>query len=228
MDLALLRIATECLQPIRLNQQMGAQVAIRTPEADQVSDWRNATDGILLEASARHEQRAFAELVSRYHRDVFRVVWRLSNGHAEVDDVTQEAFMRLWANPGQIREAKALKGWLMRVASNLVMDRFRRKPMEELEAADEVADSALGAEAQVDRAQVAREIDTAIASLPERQKLALTLVHFEQMTNIAAAAAMEISVDALESLLARARRGLKEKLGERGKLLLAAMETENE
>ena len=39
---------------------------------------------------------------------------------------------------------------------------------------------------------------------------------------------LEISVDALESLLARARRGLRENLGERGKLLLAAMETENE
>jgi RNA polymerase sigma-70 factor (ECF subfamily) len=207
---------------------MGAQVAIRTPEAEDVPDWRSATDGFLLEASARREQRAFTELVSRYHRDVFRVVWRLSGGHAEADDVTQEAFMRLWANPAQIREAKALKGWLMRVAANLVMDRFRRKPTEELEAAEDVADSALGAEAQVDRAKVTKVIDAAIASLPERQKLALTLVHFEQMTNIAAAASMEISVDALESLLARARRSLRENLGERGKLLLAAMETENE
>ena len=203
-------------------------MAIRTPEAENVPDWRSATDGLLLEASARREQRAFAELVSRYHRDVFRVVWRLSGGHAETDDVTQEAFMRLWANPAQIREAKALKGWLMRVAANLVMDRFRRKPTEELEAADDVADTALGAEAQLDRAKVTRAIDLAIASLPERQKLALMLVHFEQMTNIAAAASMEISVDALESLLARARRGLRENLGERGKLLLAAMETENE
>jgi len=203
-------------------------VAIRTPEAGTGPDWKGAADDVLLAASARHEQMAFAELVSRYHRDVFRVVWRLSNGHAEADDVTQEAFMRLWANPAQIREAKALKGWLMRVAANLVMDRFRRKPMEELEAADEVADGALGAEAHVDRARVGKEIDAAIASLPERQKLALTLVHFEQMTNIAAAATMEISVDALESLLSRARRGLKEELGERGKLLLAALETEHD
>jgi RNA polymerase sigma-70 factor (ECF subfamily) len=207
---------------------MGAYVAIKTPGTQTVSDWRSATDGVLLEASAHLDQQAFAELVARYYRDVFRVVWRISNGHAETDDVTQEAFMRLWSNPGQIREAKALKGWLMRVAANLVMDRFRRKPMEELEAAEEVPDAALGAEAYVDRALVAREIDAAVASLPERQKLALTLVHFEQMTNIAAAAALEVSVDALESLLARARRGLKEKLGDRGKLLLAAMENDND
>jgi len=52
----------------------------------------------------------------------------------------------------------------------------------------------------------------------------LVLVHFEHMTNIAAAATMEISVDALESLLARARRGLKDKLGSQGQMLLGVLE----
>ena len=49
-------------------------------------------------------------------------------------------------------------------------------------------------------------MDQAIAKLPERQRLALTLVHFEQFSNIKASEIMDLSVDALESLLARARR----------------------
>ena len=201
-------------------------MAIRTVPATATDNWEAASDAALLEASARRVQAAFAVLVSRYYRDVYRVVWRISGGHADTQDITQEAFLRLWARPDQLREARALKGWLLRVASNLVMDRFRQKPMQDLEAASAVTDGAPSADEILSLAYVTRTVDAAIAKLPDRQKLALTLVHFEQMTNIAAAAHMEISVDALESLLARARRAMKELLGPRGKQLLGAMEND--
>ena len=202
------------------------QLAQNFSAFEKTSDWHSATDRVLLDASGRRVPQAFSVLVSRYYKDVYRVVWRLGRGHADTEDITQEAFMRLWSNPGQLREAAALKGWLMRVASNLLMDRFRKRPMEELEAAGEVADGAQGADEAHDVSMVSKTIDAAIASLPERQKLALTLVHFEQMTNIEAAANMEISVDAVESLLARARRSLKEKLASKGEVLLAALGNE--
>ncbi len=204
---------------------MGAVLAIRTVSTATADNWEAGSDEALLEASTRRVQAAFAVLVSRYYKDVYRVVWRISGGHADTEDIVQEAFLRLWAKPNQLREAKALKGWLLRVASNLVMDRFRQKPMQELEAACNVADSTPFADELLTLAYVSKAVNAAIAQLPHRQKLALTLVHFEQMTNIAAAANMEISVDALESLLARARCGLKEYLGPQGKQLLGAMES---
>ena len=203
---------------------MGAVLAIRTLPTVAAETWESASDAALLEASVRRVKPAFTVLVSRYYKDVYRVVWRVSSGHADCEDITQEAFMRLWAKPEQLREAKALKGWLLRVASNLVMDKFRQKPMQDLEAAATVADGSASAEELLGSAYVTKTVDAAIAQLPDRQKLALTLVHFEQMSNISAAATMEISVDALESLLARARRGLKELLGPQGKQLLGAME----
>jgi RNA polymerase sigma-70 factor (ECF subfamily) len=55
-------------------------------------------------------------------------------------------------------------------------------------------------------------VDAAIAALPDRQRQALALVYFEGLSNIEAASVMEVSVDAVESLLARARRSLKESL----------------
>ena len=64
-----------------------------------------------------------------------------------------------------------------------------------------------------ERAVTAR-VNRAIASLPERQKLAVTLVYFEGMSNISAASVMEISVDAIESLLTRGKRALRESLAE--------------
>lgn len=185
--------------------------------------WSEASDVELVAACIEADQHAFAQILKRHQEMVRRVGWRMGLRSADVDDVAQETFLKLWNNPGQIREAAALKGWLVRVASNLVMDRFRKKPMDDLEAAEHVSDGAPAADELMERNWAAREVDRAIQLLPDRQRLALTLVHFEQMGNIAAAAAMELSVDALESLLARARRGLKEKLKAKAPQLLAAV-----
>jgi RNA polymerase sigma-70 factor, ECF subfamily len=168
----------------------------------------------LLVASARRDQASFAELVQRYYRPVYRMVWRLMNGNAETEDVAQEAFIKLWANPAQIREAKALKGWLMRVASNLAIDRLRKKPMADLDTIGEIADPQQETRVLNDEKLAMRRVDLAIAGLPERQKLAITLVYFEGMSNISAASVMDISVDAIESLLARGRRTLKQTLAD--------------
>jgi RNA polymerase sigma-70 factor, ECF subfamily len=185
-----------------------------------------ASDTDLLALAAKQDGAAFAALVDRHFQVVHRVVWRMMNGHADAEDVAQEAFLRLWRNPAQVREAGALRGWLIRVASNLVTDRFRTKPMQEIDDGFEIADERSTAEETLDRSRAVATIDAAVAQLPERQKLALTLVHFEQMTNIAAAAIMEVSVDALESLLARARRSLKERLATDKTMLLATLATE--
>lgn len=184
------------------------------------------SDADLLSLAAKRHHPSFATLVQRYHPQVFRVVWRVTNGHADAEDIAQEAFLRLWRDPGQVRNASALKGWLMRVANNLAMDRFRLKPTRDLETVAEVADSRPTAEASITRNWATTRVDQAVAQLPERQKLALTLVHFEQMSNIAAAAIMEITVDALESLLARARRSLKDHLAADKDLLLATLQDE--
>ena len=186
-------------------------------------DFQICTDAELTAAVCAQNQQAFTVLISRHYQAVYRVAWRSCRNDADSEDVTQEAFLKLWNNPSQLRDGNAVKGWLMRVASNLVMDKFRQKPMQDIEAALHIADQALPADAKLDRTQVAARIDTEIANLPERQRLALTMVHFEHLTNIAAAAAMEISVDALESLLARARRALKTNLAADGKLLLATI-----
>jgi RNA polymerase sigma-70 factor, ECF subfamily len=175
---------------------------------------QTASDANLLLASARRDTAAFAELVSRYYKPVYRMVWRMMNGNAETEDVAQEAFVKLWQNPAQVREAKALKGWLMRVASNLAIDRLRRKPHTDIDAIAEVADPRQNTGAGLEERTVTARVNQAIARLPERQKLALTLVYFEGMSNISAASAMEISVDAIESLLTRGRRALKESLAE--------------
>jgi RNA polymerase sigma-70 factor (ECF subfamily) len=180
-------------------------------------------DGGLLAAAANGDRAAFSEIVTRYYQPVYRLVWRMTGGGADCEDVTQEAFLRLWRDPLQVREAGALKGWLMRVASNALIDRSRKPRHSDLDAAPEPADPAARPGAPLDRAEAARLIDAKIASLPDRQRLALVLVYYEGLTNIEAAAVMDSSVEAVESLLARARRSLKESLSPQWRELLGGL-----
>ena len=187
------------------------------------SAFRQMTDAGLLKAAAAGSHAAFAEIASRHYQPVYRLAWRMTNGAADAEDMAQEAFVKLWKNPSQVREAGALKGWLMRVAANAVIDRSRKPQSGALDDAPEVADPQARPDAPLDRAQAARLVDARIAELPERQRLALSLVYFEGLNNIEAAAVLEVSVDALESLLARARRGLKDSLSAEWRELLGGL-----
>ena len=136
----------------------------------------------------------------------------MTGGAADAEDVAQEAFVKLWKNPSQVREGGALKGWLMRVASNAVIDGSRKPRPAPLDGFARTAGPAGEARRAAGPRPGGEEVDASIAALPDRQRQALSLVYFEGLSNIEAAAVMEVSVDAIESLLARARRSLKESL----------------
>jgi RNA polymerase sigma-70 factor (ECF subfamily) len=102
-----------------------------------------------------------------------------------------------------------------RVALNLCYDHLRRRREKpDADAGLNVADPAPGASEAWLSQQRAAKVHAALAALPERQRAALVLVHFQEETNIAAAEALEVSVEALESLLARGRRALKAALAD--------------
>ncbi len=192
-------------------------MSARNTENDLPGD----TDSGLLAAAAQGDETAFAGIVDRHYDLVYRVVWRVTSGHADSADIVQEAFLKLWNNPAQVRQGGALRGWLIRVATNLAIDRARRKQGSNIDEQPEIVATGPDALDQVLADRSAREIESALARLPERQRLALSLVYYENMSNIEAAASMEISVDAIESLLARGRRALKADLKERWRDLLA-------
>jgi RNA polymerase sigma-70 factor (ECF subfamily) len=99
---------------------------------------------------------------------------------------------------------------------NLCLDRKRRPTMAPIEAAGDPADSRPDAEATLAKSQQDRHVASALQALPERQRAALVLSYFEGLSNVEAAGALELSVSALESLLVRARRALRQELQSRG------------
>jgi len=107
-----------------------------------------------------------------------------------------------------------------RVALNLCYDRLRKKREVTGEDLPEPVDENAGPAKALQQKELGARIDEALQSLPERQRAAVILCHHQGYSNIEAAGMMDISVEAIESLLARGRRKLKDLLrGEMDDLL---------
>lgn len=181
-----------------------------------------AADLRLLQETAQGNEAAFRSLVNRHLRSLLGIGRRMLGETAEAEDVAQEALLRLWRGAGQIEVgASGLRPWLSRVTANLCLDRLRSRKIapqtREVLPEPGVAASQLQG---LEQEQLARRVDAALQALPERQRLALVLFHYQGLSQGEAAAAMEITQDALESLLARARRSLKVALAGEWKALL--------
>nr|WP_225908103.1 RNA polymerase sigma factor [Hyphomonas sediminis] len=162
--------------------------------------------------AAAGDAAAVRALVNRYSPGVLALATRMLGETAEAEDVTQETFIRAWkALPGWEPRAK-FSTWLHRVALNLCYDRLRKRREVLPDELPDRADVALGPQDALDQAQRVKAVEAAIARLPERQSAALTLCALQGHSQAEAADIMEISVEALESLLARARRTLRGEL----------------
>ncbi|WP_375283846.1 RNA polymerase sigma factor [Marinicauda pacifica] len=148
---------------------------------------------------------------------------RLLGSEAEAEDAAQDVYIKVWRGAGRWQPGTArFDSWVGRIAINACYDRLRRR-REVSGEVPERADTAPLADRKISASQTAQAVREAVQALPERQRLALELCHFQEHSNIDAAAMMEVSVDALESLLARARRGLKQALADEQSNLLSGL-----
>lgn len=170
-------------------------------------------DRALLSAIARGDAQAFRTVMERHLTAMVTAARHITRDGAMAEDIAQEAFLRLWRSAGSIDVGEAgVRPWLRRVVSNLCIDRLRILKREVVsDTLPETAEPA-GQLRGLERMEVADRVSAAIAELPDRQRLALTLFHYEGMSHIEIAAALEISTEATESLLARARRYLRNRL----------------
>ena len=164
----------------------------------------------LLARVATGEALAFRGLVDRHLPTVLAIARRMLKDDAEAEDVAQEALLRLWRNAAALElGAGGVRPWLRRVASNLCIDRVRsRRNTTAVDQVPEQAEPASQVRHLVERELGAR-VDAALKALPERQRLAITLFHYEGMSQIEVGGVLGISDEAVELLLARARRTLK-------------------
>ncbi|MDR6539751.1 RNA polymerase sigma factor [Variovorax soli] len=174
------------------------------------------TDDDLLVRLARDEPQAARELVERKLPRLLALAQRILGQRAEAEEIAQEAFLRVWKQAPRWRPGQArFDTWLHRVVLNLCYDRLRSARAAHEQCMDELpetADAAATPEQQLGLDQRGGCVAAALARLPARQREALVLQYYQDVPQADAAALMGISVDALESLLRRARSSLRMQL----------------
>lgn len=168
----------------------------------------------LVKRTAEGDQVAFSQLMHLHFPAISAYVLRMLANGPEADDVIQETFLRLWNRAGDFNpETAKLTTWLHRVAHNLCIDHLRASNRI---VGDDVPEESTegGPLSELAADDQRREIHQAMMKLPERQRSAIILCHFQDMSNKQAAVILDVSVDALESLMARGRRRLRAIIGE--------------
>jgi RNA polymerase sigma-70 factor, ECF subfamily len=175
----------------------------------------NEDETALLARISSGDAQAYRQLVDRHLTTVLAIARRMLKDDAEAEDVAQETLLRLWRNAANLQLGPGgVRPWLRRVASNLCIDRVRaRRNTTVVDQVPEESEPA-GQMRQLAERELGTRVDAALKALPERQRLAITLFHYEGMSQIEVGAALGISDEAVESLLARARRTLKTTLKE--------------
>jgi RNA polymerase sigma-70 factor (ECF subfamily) len=170
----------------------------------------------MLRRIAQGDEAAVRAMVARKLPRLLALANRMLGDPAEAEDVAQETFVRVWRHARSWRPGPArFDTWVFRVALNLCYDRLRRRRETTMAQLPERTDPSLDADAAMVAAERGRRIALAVTALPPRQREAIVLQYDRDLTNIDAAAILGVSVAALESLLARARRTLKSQLLER-------------
>jgi RNA polymerase sigma-70 factor (ECF subfamily) len=172
-------------------------------------------DGDLVIRVGAGEPAAVQAFVARKLPRMLALARRMLGDAAEAEDVAQEVFVRAWRQAGSWRPGAArFDTWLHRVALNLCYDRLRKRREDTAADPPERPDPAPSAEQGLQDREVGARIEQALAALPERQRTAMVLHHYQELSNIEIAALMETSVEAVESLLSRGRRALKQALAD--------------
>ncbi len=168
---------------------------------------------------------AFTELVLRYQNRLLTVLEHLVGNREQAEDLAQEVFVRVFKARLRYEPEAKFSTWLFtianNIASNALRSRSRRREVGVPEgngadstplSLDQLAKAASGAmpTRALDKAEQAEMVRSAVAALSERQRMALLLAKFEGMSYQDIAQTMDLSVQAVKSLLSRARVNLKE------------------
>ncbi len=186
-----------------------------------MADIYSITDESLLARICDGDHQAFAILVRRHTNRFFAAAYRFTGHVQEAEDVVQEAFLKLWQKPQAWDEKRGVRftTWFYRVVVNGALDTVRKKrPQDGQDVLDGLGDGRESVESLIQKAEYEEILENAIQALPERQRAALNLCFYEEMSNKEAAEILDVNIKALESLLMRAKAGLRDILTRQGLL----------
>jgi RNA polymerase sigma-70 factor, ECF subfamily len=203
------------------------------PEQAAADPSAGPDDRELVARAQQGDGAAFAELVSRHQRQMYKLAMRMTGSEADAQEVLQEAFLNAYQKLPLFRGEAQFSSWLYRIAANAALMRLRRKrraPEEVPEQPIELASPRFNAEGYFEEAPVSDwsqradekmmskelggAIETAVKALPDDYRTVFLLKDVDGLSNEEIASALELSVPAVKSRLHRARLALRERLGD--------------
>jgi len=178
----------------------------------------------------------FELVVLNYEKKVYNLIYRMLLNEEDAKDLTQETFLRVYSGLGRFRGEASLGTYIYRVATNLCLDLMRRRRYRQTLSLDEpgrdgdrsllekVADEAAGTDREVERRDLQRAVQRAIATLDADHRAVIILREYNGLSYDEIAAILEIAPGTVKSRLNRAREKLRRELlnfssvnnGERG------------
>lgn len=185
-------------------------------------------DRTLALQAARGRERAFRELLNRYERPVFSLIYRMVRDRSLAEDLAQEAFIRAFNAIGSYNPGYKFSSWMFKIAHNLTIDHLRKRRLDTISihgspnavTADEQARTSLVLEsseerpdAYVENLELGSQIETAIGRLRPEYRAVTLLRHVEGYSYQEIADILEIPLGTVKTYIHRARLELKAALG---------------
>ena len=185
------------------------------------------TDQELVAAAQKGSEKAYRELLERYQRPVFSLIYRMLRDREQSEDLAQETFVRVFNNIDRYDPAYKFSSWIFKIATNLTIDHIRKKEVPTVSidgsryavTADEIEASTITVESGDENPEellVARElgnqIEEAIGTLREEYRTAILLRHVEGYEYQDIADIMGVPLGTVKTFIHRARNELRGKL----------------
>ncbi len=191
-------------------------VTERAPEASDPA-LQGLDEPALIAACLDQRPGAFDVIVARHQRAVYQICYRFLGNHEDASDLCQDVFLRAYRGLANFKGNAALGTWLHRIAVNACLNRVavktpKSEPYEEHTHVDTTSESVSD---RLLRDERAAQVRAAVAQLPAKQRAALILRTYQEMSHQDIAAALGTSVGAAKANVFHALQNLKKRLAER-------------
>jgi len=194
-----------------------------TNQRDQRKSDSRSEDSEIIQQALRGDDAAYKRLMNKYHDAIFNFIYRMIRDKHQVEDLTQEAFIKAFASLKSFNDQYAFSTWLYKIATNNSIDYIRRRKLQlysidkPIEAADsdytfELPDETYEADKDIIRGQKLQLLNDAIADLPEKYKKVIQLRHVEERTYEEIAKMLKLPIGTVKAHIFRAREILYKNL----------------
>lgn len=169
------------------------------------------------------DQDAFAEVIEIYKDKVFQICFRMLGNRHEAEDISQEAFIRAYVNIHTFNQKRKFSTWLYRIATNLCIDRIRKKKpdyyldaevrgTEGLTMYSQVAAEGQLPEEEIEEMELQAEIQRQILKLPDKYRSVIVLKYIEELSLQEISEILDLPLGTVKTRIHRGREALRKQL----------------